>query len=40
MARQSIFDRAKSPNVSGVLDESVLHRLIGSPQVMHDALAS
>lgn len=39
MARQSIFDRAKPPNVSVVLDESVLHRLIGSPQVMHDALA-
>jgi transcriptional regulator with XRE-family HTH domain len=39
MARQAIFDRAKPPNLSVVLDESVLHRLIGSPQVMHDALA-
>jgi transcriptional regulator with XRE-family HTH domain len=39
LARQSIFDRAKPPNVSVVLDESVLHRLIGSPQVMHDTLA-
>ncbi len=26
------------PNLSVVLDESVLHRLIGSPQVMHDQL--
>lgn len=39
LARQEIFDRARPPNVSVVLDESVLHRLIGSPQVMHDALA-
>ena len=38
MSRQSIFERSKPPNVSVVLDESVLHRLIGSPQVMHDQL--
>lgn len=38
LARQSIFDRAKPPNVSVVLDESVLHRLIGSPRVMYEAL--
>jgi transcriptional regulator with XRE-family HTH domain len=38
LARQAIFDRARPPNVSVVLDESVLHRLIGSPQVMYDAL--
>jgi transcriptional regulator with XRE-family HTH domain len=38
MSRQSIFERAKPPNVSVVLDESVVHRLIGSPQVMHDEL--
>jgi transcriptional regulator with XRE-family HTH domain len=39
MARQAIFDRTKPPHISAVLDESVLHRLIGSPQIMHDALA-
>ena len=39
MSRQSIFERSKPPNVSAVLDESVLHRLIGSPQIMHDQLA-
>lgn len=39
LARQAIFDRARPPNVSVVLDESVLYRLIGSPQIMHDALA-
>lgn len=39
MSRQSIFERPKPPSVSVVLDESVLHRLIGSPQVMHDQLA-
>lgn len=38
MSRQSIFERSKPPSVSVVLDESVLHRLIGSPQVMHDQL--
>ena len=38
MSRKAIFDRAKPPNVLVVLDESVLHRLIGSHQVMHDAL--
>lgn len=38
MSRQSIFERPKPPSVSVVLDESVLHRLIGSPQVMHDQL--
>jgi transcriptional regulator with XRE-family HTH domain len=38
LSRQSIFERPKPPNVSVVLDESVLHRLIGSSQVMHDQL--
>jgi hypothetical protein len=38
LARQAIFDRATPPNVSVILDKSVLHRLIGSPQVMYDAL--
>jgi transcriptional regulator with XRE-family HTH domain len=37
--RQVILDRPAPPDVVAVLDEAVLHRLIGSPQVMHDALA-
>jgi transcriptional regulator with XRE-family HTH domain len=36
--RQSIFDRVEPPDVTVVLDEAVLHRLIGSPAIMHDAL--
>ncbi len=35
MARQAVFDRTVLPTVIVVLDETVLHRLIGSPQVMH-----
>jgi transcriptional regulator with XRE-family HTH domain len=38
MARQAIFDKPEPPDIVVVLDESVLHRLIGSPQVMHDQL--
>jgi transcriptional regulator with XRE-family HTH domain len=38
LERQGILDRADPPDVVVVLDEMVLHRLIGSPQVMHDAL--
>lgn len=38
LTRQVILDRADPPDVVAVLDEAVLHRLIGSPQVMHDAL--
>jgi hypothetical protein len=38
LERQAILDRADPPDVVVVLDEAVLHRLIGSPQVMHDAL--
>lgn len=37
--RQAIFDRPSPPDVVVVLDEMVLHRLIGSPQIMHDQLA-
>jgi Domain of unknown function (DUF5753) len=33
-----IFDRADPPDVTVVLDEAVLHRPIGTPAVMHDAL--
>jgi transcriptional regulator with XRE-family HTH domain len=39
LERQAILDRAAAPDVVAVLDEAVLHRLIGSPPVMHDALA-
>jgi transcriptional regulator with XRE-family HTH domain len=39
LERQTILDRADPPETVVVLDESVLYRLIGSPQVMHDALA-
>src|SRR5215470_2549531 len=37
LERQAILDRADPPDLV-VLDEAVLHRLTGSPQVMHDAL--
>jgi hypothetical protein len=36
--RQVIFDRADPADVTVVLDEAVLHRLIGTPAIMHDAL--
>jgi DNA-binding XRE family transcriptional regulator len=36
--RQAILDRPKPAQVVTVLDESVLHRLIGAPQVMADQL--
>jgi transcriptional regulator with XRE-family HTH domain len=38
LERQAILDRAEPPDVVVVLDEAVLHRLIGSSRVMHDAL--
>lgn len=38
LERQRIFDRADPPDTVVVLDESVIHRLIGSPKVMRDAL--
>ncbi len=38
LERQAILDRADPPDLVVVLDEAVLHRLIGAPQVMHDAL--
>jgi transcriptional regulator with XRE-family HTH domain len=38
LGRQEILDRPRPPHFVAVLDESALHRLIGSPQVMHDAL--
>ncbi|MGH3186102.1 MAG: DUF5753 domain-containing protein [Streptosporangiaceae bacterium] len=39
MERRAIFDKPNPPDVMVVLDEAVLHRLIGSPQVMYDQLA-
>jgi len=38
MDRQAILDRVRPPHVVAVLDEAVLHRLIGMPAVMHDQL--
>jgi transcriptional regulator with XRE-family HTH domain len=38
MERQAILDQPEPPEVVAVVDEAVLGRLIGSPQVMHDAL--
>ncbi len=38
LGRQAILERPHPPHVAVVLDESVLHRLIGSPQVMADQL--
>jgi DNA-binding XRE family transcriptional regulator len=39
LARQAIFDKPVAPHLWVVLDESVLHRLIGTPKTMHDQLA-
>ncbi|HUN36985.1 MAG TPA: helix-turn-helix transcriptional regulator [Trebonia sp.] len=36
--RQTIFDQPEPPSVVIVLDELVLHRLIGSPELMRDQL--
>jgi Domain of unknown function (DUF5753)/Helix-turn-helix domain len=38
LERQAILERADPPDLVVVLDEAVLHRLVGSPQAMHDAL--
>lgn len=38
IGRQAIFDRPKPPTLVAVLDEAVLHRLIGSRKIMHDQL--
>jgi transcriptional regulator with XRE-family HTH domain len=39
LERQSVLDRADMLHVVSVLDEGVLHRLIGSPVVMSDQLS-
>jgi transcriptional regulator with XRE-family HTH domain len=36
--RQAILDRASPPTLWVVLDETVLHRCVGSPQIMRDQL--
>jgi hypothetical protein len=38
LERQAILDSADPPHAVIVLDEAVLHRLIGTPQIMHDQL--
>jgi transcriptional regulator with XRE-family HTH domain len=38
LERQSVLHRADPPEVVAVLHETVLHRLIGSPETMHDQL--
>jgi len=38
LARQGIFDRPEPPHLWVVLDEAVLHRLIGTPKTTHDQL--
>ena len=36
---EAIFDRSEQPNTTVVLDQAVLYRLIGSPQIMCDQVA-
>jgi transcriptional regulator with XRE-family HTH domain len=36
--RQNILDRQKPPELWAVIDEAVLHRLIGSPKITYDQL--
>jgi transcriptional regulator with XRE-family HTH domain len=38
LERQKIFDRPAPPTLWAVLDEAVLHRLIGSRKIMYDQL--
>jgi DNA-binding XRE family transcriptional regulator len=38
LARQAIFDKPAPPHLWVVLDESVLHRLIGTAKIMRDQL--
>jgi transcriptional regulator with XRE-family HTH domain len=39
LGRQAILDRASPPQLVAIVDESVLYRLIGSPEIMADQLA-
>jgi hypothetical protein len=36
--RQVILDKPEPPHLLVVLDEAVLHRLVGSPKIMHEQL--
>jgi DNA-binding XRE family transcriptional regulator len=36
--RRAILDKPDAPEVIVILDEAVLHRLIGSPKIMHDQI--
>lgn len=38
LARQGIFDKPEPPHLWTVLDEAVLHRLIGTPKTTYDQL--
>ena len=38
LVRQGIFDKPEPPHLWVVLDEAVLHRLIGTPKTTHDQL--
>lgn len=38
LERQRVLSRTDPPEVVALLHESVLHRLIGSPEIMHDQL--
>jgi Domain of unknown function (DUF5753) len=38
LERQAIFDRPQPPTLWVVIDETVLHRLIGSAKIMHEQL--
>lgn len=38
MERQSILSRPEPPNIVALIDEPVLHRLIGSPEIMREQL--
>jgi hypothetical protein len=40
LGRAAILDRVDPPDVVALIDELVLHRLIGSPEIMRDQLAS
>ena len=39
LARATILDRADPPDVVAIIDEHVLNRLIGSPEIMREQLA-
>jgi transcriptional regulator with XRE-family HTH domain len=38
LERATILDRAEPPDVVALIDELVLHRLAGSPEIMHEQL--